>query len=318
MIKVGVLRGGPSSEYEVSLRTGQSILDNFSDEFEVKDILVDKNGDWFLDGFPVMPEKAVKKFNVFFNCLHGAYGEDGKVQQLLDSINAQYTGSGIIGSALAMNKFLAKRTFVLNGIRVPEHMSLRVSPDLNRKLTEIFRTWTMPIVVKPVASGSSIGVSLVNDFHDLQQAVASAFNHSAEIMVEEYIRGREATCGVVENFRSENLYALLPVEIVKPSKLPFSDYDAKYSGESEEIIPGRFSKEEKEEIQRLAKLAHQVLGLRHYSQSDFIVSPHGVYLLEVNTLPRLTEKSLYPKSLEAIGSSLKEFSGHLVNLALNK
>jgi len=317
MIKIGILRGGPSSEYQISLKTGQSVLDNFPEEFELGDILVDKSGDWHLEGLPIIPQKAVQKFDIFFNCLHGAYGEDGKIQQFFDSLNTPYTGSGALGSALAMNKFLAKRTFAMNKIKVPEHESLKASDDLDNDLKRIFRSRTLPIIIKPMNNGSSLGVSLARDFLELQEGVAKAFEYADEIIVEEYIRGREATCGVLENFRGEDLYSFFPVEIVKAQNSGIFDYDTKYEGKSQEIIPGRFSQAEKKEIQRLSKLAHKVLGLRHYSRSDFIVSSNGIYILETNTLPELTENSLYLKSLEAVGLNLKEFNKHLINLVLS-
>jgi len=126
------------------------------------------------------------------------------------------------------------------------------------------------------------------------------------VMIEEYIRGTEATCGVIDGFRGVDRYALLPVEIVSP----------KYPGVSQELCPGRFSDEESKEIQRHAVLAHDALGSRHYSRSDFIISRNGIYALEVNTLPSLTPESLFPKSLEAVGSSLPEFLDHIICLAL--
>jgi len=318
-IRVGILRGGPSNEFEVSLRSGQSILDNLPDSFLARDILIDKKGDWFLEGRKTSPQLLASKVDLFFNCMHGAYGEDGKVQQLLDSLGLPYTGSGAYGSAVAMNKFLAKKAFALNDLKVAQHEVFGVSDVLDEKLREVFQTWLMPVVVKPVNSGSSVGINLAYDFIGLKRAVGDAFNHSTEVMVEEYIKGKEATCGVIEKFRGEDLYTLPVVEIVKPKTSTFFDYDAKYSGESQEIVPGRFSKVERDEIQRLASLAHKVLGLRHYSRSDFIITPKGsIYILETNTLPGLTKESLYPKSLEAIGSNLNEFSRHLVNLALKK
>ncbi|PIR24297.1 D-alanine--D-alanine ligase [Candidatus Campbellbacteria bacterium CG11_big_fil_rev_8_21_14_0_20_44_21] len=318
MIRVGILRGGLSNEFEVSLKTGRSVLDNLPAVFSAKDILIDKKGNWFLEGRQISLKTLASKVDVFFNCLHGAYGEDGKIQQVLDSLGLSYTGSGAYGSSVAMNKFLAKKTFALNDFNVPEHEVAGVSDDLNKKLKEIFQTRLLPVIVKPVKSGSSLGVSLAYGFDDLQKAFAKAFEHFPEIMVEEYIRGKEATCGVLEDFRGEKLYALPVIEIVKPKSSVFFDYEAKYGGKSEEIVPGRFSSEEKKEIQRLSKLSHQVLGLRHYSRSDFIVSPKKIYILETNTLPGLTPESLYPKSLEAVGSNLREFTEHLVNLALKK
>jgi D-alanine-D-alanine ligase len=136
-------------------------------------------------------------------------------------------------------------------------------------------------------------------------------------MVEEFIRGKEATCGVVEKMRDHDLYPLMPVEIRPKGKKMF-DYDAKYSGETEEICPGNFNNEEKLELHRLAQLAHRELGLRHYSRSDFIVSPRGVYYLETNTLPGLTTESLLPKELAASGLQYPNFLEHLINLALRR
>ena len=142
--------------------------------------------------------------------------------------------------------------------------------------------------------------------------------HSSSVLVEEYIKGREATCAVVENFRGETLHALMPVEIVHPNS-EFFDYQAKYSGESQEICPANFDQKQKEEIQRMTAIAHKALQLRHYSRSDFIVSPRGeVYILETNTLPGLTEESLLPKALAAGGTKFPDFLDHLVGLAMTK
>ena len=316
MTKVGILRGGPSNEFDVSLKTGESVLNNLPEKFDLEDILIDKKGNWLRKGKVCTPLEISKNFDVVFNCLHGFYGEDGKVQQALDSLYIPYTGSKALGSALAMNKVLAKRVYVNNGIRVPSHIVLTLEDDLEKELFEIFRSYPIPLIVKPINSGSSVGINLVYSFDDLKRRVAQAFDHSDTIMVEEYIQGREATCGVLENFRGEEIYSLFPVEIVKPQNASFFDYNAKYSGESQEIVPGRFTDKEKREIQELAKKAHKVLGLRHYSRSDFIVSPKGIFILETNTLPGLTTESLYPKSIEAIGLNFPEFLEHLINLAL--
>jgi D-alanine-D-alanine ligase len=150
-------------------------------------------------------------------------------------------------------------------------------------------------------------------------ALEKALKYSDVIIVEEFIKGKEATCGVVENFRGQMIYPLFPVEIIKPKDFEFFGYDAKYSGESSEACPGNFSEKEKKTIQDMAVEAHRILGLRHYSRSDFIVSPkRGVYILEVNTLPGLTKESLLPKSLEAAGCSLSNFLDHVITLALEQ
>ena len=190
---------------------------------------------------------------------------------------------------------------------------------MEKKIIEVWKTFIQPSVVKPMALGSSVGVGIARDFQTFRALILAALEKSDAALVEEYIKGREATCGVVENFRGEEIYQLLPVEIIPPTDKEFFDYQAKYSGISREICPGNFSSAEKAVIQQAAALVHQTLGLGHYSRSDFIISPkRGIYFLEVNTLPGLTNESLLPKSLAAVGCSLSDFLEHLLTLALNR
>ena len=316
-IRIGVLRGGPSSEYEVSLKTGVSVLNNLPDKYSPVDIFIDKSGVWHIQGVPHQPHETFKKVDAIFNALHGEYGEDGKVQKILDTFSVPYTGSKTIASAIGMNKALAKNVFKSHGIKTPYFTVESKSENIDEIASKLFKTFPMPAVVKPIAGGSSVGVSIAYDFRGLKDALAKAFEYSDKALVEEYINGREATCGVVDKFRGKDIYSLLPIEIIKPEKSEFFDYEAKYCGGSQEICPGNFSQSEKEAIQGLAVMAHKVLGLRHYSRSDFIVSPRrGIYILEVNTLPGLTSESLLPKSLQAIGCSLPDFLDHLITLAL--
>ena len=318
-IQVAVLRGGPSSEFEVSLKTGESILKHLSSEkYHARDILIDKKGIWHARGIPIEPRQALEHADVVENAMHGEYGEDGKVQQLLERFGIPYTGSGPLASAIGMNKLLAKQHLLKEGIKTPRHIVLNVREDLSQKLMEVFRTFPQPSVIKPINKGSSVGVTVARDYHEFVEGVQSAFTHSSDILIEEFIRGREATTGVVENFRNEPVYALLPVEIIPPQKHGFFSYDAKYSGETQELCPGNFSPQEKAELIRLAKEVHRILNLRHYSRSDFIVSPRGIYFLEVNTLPGLTSESLFPRSLNAVGSSLSEFLDHIIGLAMSR
>ena len=322
--KVGVLRGGPSSEYEVSLKTGKSVMDNLSvpglaERYEVLDIFIDKEGVWHYLGTPITPENIFKKVDVIFNALHGAYGEDGTVQKLLDTFGIPYTGSTALASAVGMNKVLSKNIYKNNNLKTPLHATVSKKDDLQKEVLKLFKSFPMPAVVKPVNGGSSVGTSLVKTLTELEMAVALALKYSDQALIEEFIAGKEATCGIIDNFRSEPFYALLPVEIQKPVESAFFDYEAKYSGKSEEICPGNFTTEEKNIIQEMAKGAHQALGLRHYSRSDFIIHPRrGIYILETNTLPGLTGESLLPKSLKAVGCSLPDFLDHLIKLALGK
>lgn len=322
LIRVGVLRGGPSSEYEVSLKTGGAVLDalraNYPDVYHTRDILVDRDGVWHLDGLPLDPAESAHRFDVAFNALHGTYGEDGKLQEILEHHGIPFTGSGSLSSAIGMNKILTKKALENHGIRSPywkEVMSEDVARDPDAVARDLFMTFVLPAVIKPASSGSSVGVSIVKAHADIAPALIEAAKHGHSILVEQFIPGIEATCGVIEGFRGEELYALPPVEI--RTKNSFFDYEAKYRGQSEEIVPATFPQKIKKEIEELARKAHRALGLRHYSRTDFIIHPRrGVYVLETNTQPGLTEESLMPKSLRAVGSGLPEFTHHLIRLAI--
>lgn len=317
-IVVGVLRGGPSSEYEVSLKTGASVLAHLPEKYVGHDIFISRDGTWHSQGIPKPLSKIVRKVDVVFNALHGSYGEDGKVQRLLEHFGVPYTGSGPLASAVGMNKMLTKEVYSAHGLKTPQHIFLRKKDAHDAGLVEIFRTFPHPYVVKPSSAGSSVGVSIVRSFPDFKSAVAKALEHSSSVLIEELIKGREATCGVIENFRGEKTYALSPIEIIHPQKNQFFDYEAKYGGESREICPANFTLKVKEEIQNVATLAHNALHLRHYSRSDFIVSSKGIYILETNTLPGLTPQSLVPKALEAGGTKFPDFLDHLITLALSR
>ena len=319
-INVGVLRGGPSSEYDVSLKTGGSVLKNLPEEkYNIHDIFISKDGEWHFRGMPFPPERIINQVDVVFNAMHGEYGEDGTVQQILDTFAVPYTGSNAFSSAICMNKLLTKQGIEPYGIDTPQYTIIEGSEDnLERDIFDIFRNFTQPSVIKPMVGGSSVGVTIANSFDELRDGVYKALGYSNRVLVEEYIHGREVTCGVVEDFRDEDFHALMPVEIVTKGKNSFFDYNAKYNGETDEICPANFDNIIKDEIQRLAIEAHKALGLNHYSRSDFIVSPRGIYFLEVNTLPGLTTESLLPKSLEAGGTKLSDFLDHLVELAMGR
>ncbi len=317
-LRVGVLRGGPGHEYEVSLRTGQNVLRYLpEDEFQPRDILLDRQGRWHLNGLPTMPERLPGQVDVVWNALHGEYGEDGRVQQLFESLGLRYTGSGRLASAVGMNKQLSKEFLRQAGIRTPLGVVVEPEESVDSAILRILRKIGPPWIVKPLDRGSSVGVSYAPLAVALAAAITEARRYSPSVLAEQFIRGREATCGVVNDFRGVPVYSLPPVEIRRPSNAPVWDYQDKYSGQTAEICPGNFSPEEKSEVERLSRLAHETLNLRHYSRSDFIVAPRGVYLLEVNTLPGLTSESLLPKSLAAVGCSYPDFLRHVIHLTLN-
>jgi len=318
-----VLRGGPSLEHEVSLKTGETVLRNLPAKYSAKDIFISKEGEWHLDGKPAHHDQIFRQIDVVFNALHGEYGEDGKVQQLLEAFGVPYTGSGVITSALGMNKILARQAFKSAGLKVPFGFELVLEKELAETAKDIFKKMPPPWVIKYPSGGSSVGVSIARNFDDLEGVLEKVSSFSSKILVEEYIRGREATCGVIDEFRNQKHYALPIVEIIPPAQSGFFSYDAKYGGQTRELCPSNFDMSTKRAIETMAITAHNAIGGRHYSRSDFIVSKkslpadrQGIYILEINTLPGLTAESLLPKALNAVGSSHKELLEHLINLAL--
>ncbi len=327
-IRVAVLRGGPSSEYEVSLKTGDTVLRELremSDKYEGIDIFISKDGTWHVHGIEKSPTQALKHADVAFIALHGQFGEDGKVQRILEHIGVPYTGSESLASAIAMNKHLTKKSLssiagIKDKVKMAAHKLFTRQDREEKGAHGIFREMPHPAIIKPVSAGSSVGVTIVKSYDDLEAALDKAFEHSESVIIEELIEGREATCGVIDSFRDQKHYALLPVEIIPGASSTFFDYGAKYGGQdvamAQEICPGNFDEATQRAIQEAAKLVHSELGLRHYSRSDFMIHPkRGVYFLEVNSLPGLTSESLLPKSVKAVGSTLSHFLDHVITLA---
>ena len=230
--RVAVLRGGPSGEYDVSLKTGGAVLSNLPEKYQPIDVFISKEGTWHMHGVRKLPEEVILHTDVVFNALHGSYGEDGKVQKLLDAFQIPYTGSRTLPSAIAMNKVMTKREIWKHGIKTPLYSTIHISHDIPKRALAIFRTLPQPSVVKPSDAGSSLGTTLARSFEEMLQGVYRALEFSDTVIVEEYVSGREATCGVVDGFRGQKLYALFPVEI-QPKGSPFFDYEAKYSGDSD-------------------------------------------------------------------------------------
>lgn len=313
---VGVLRGGSSKEHDVSLKTGHAILSHLPDEYFTKrDIFIDRAGVWHIGGKPIAPSRALASLDVAVLGLHGEYGEDGEIQKLLERHGVPYTGANSFASYRAMHKMLAKEKAIEAGVLTPRYQFVENTERAEKAVAEAVRAFHQPVIVKPVRWGSSVGISILSGYAPVYKAVVKLLEDGAGgVLIEELIVGTEATAGVVEKLRGEDLYALPPVEIIPPDK-DFFSYSAKYSGATREICPARFPKSVTEELQRLARVMHEALELRHYSRSDFIVSPKGIYYLETNTLPGLTTESLLPKSLSAVGVAFPDFLTHLVNLA---
>lgn len=320
-IRVGVLRGGVSNEYDVSLKTGGNILNVLpKNKYKGVDVLMEKDGTLVVNGRNLKFIDLPQHIDVVFNALHGEFGEDGRVQQLLDATGIPYTGSSALASSLGMNKVTSKEFAERAGVAVPKHILLKKEDvsDIPEFSFSLFKSISQPRIIKPIFGGSSVGMTFASNLEKLKEGIKKGFEYEDVIMLEEHILGREVTCGVIDNFRGQKSYALPVVEIEPPKENDFFDYDAKYNGKSREICPSYLPTELKKKIEEMAVLIHEQLGLRHYSRSDFIIGRNKIYFIEVNTLPGLTEESLLPKSLEVVGLNMSDFVDHVIQLALNK
>lgn len=296
-LRIGVLRGGPSSEYENSIQTGQNVLQHLRETHNPQDIFISKDGTWHVQGIARSPDRILNHIDVIFNALHGEFGEDGKVQEILNRHGARYTGSDKFSSVVAMNKWITKERAILAGIKTPLAFVVRQDDVLFEKAKQVFDSIPHPLVVKPVTGRSSKSIYIVNSFRELLSALENVLSQYPSALVEEYITGKQFSCVAVDDFRGHDTYAFPPV-----------DNDS-----------SRISREEIQITENVSKKIHNLINLSHYSQSDFIVSPRrGVYFLEVNTLPNISEKSLVSRSLESVGVSMKEFLHHVISLPLQK
>ena len=296
--RVAVIRGGQSSDYDVSLKTGEHILSSLrdmSETYEPLDIFISKDGEWHRGGLVHKPYRALEHVDVVWNALHGLYGEDDQVQRILESLQIPFTGSSAVASALAMNKDMAKRLYQKHSLLTPAH-ELITEKDLNEdQLIDIFRNYLPPVVVKSARASGSLSVSLAHTFNELKQSIKEAFTHSPRVLVEEFVKGDKISCAVIEGVKGERTYALPPSS---ESKL-------------------KLTVEENKEIEGMAKRAHEALGLSHYSSSDFIITPRKkIYILETNSLPALHQDSLTRQSLHAIDWRPRDFVSHVLRLAM--
>lgn len=324
-VRVAVLRGGPSSEHEVSLKSGQNVLAAIDQErFDAIDVMITKGEMWeFSDGQLLPTGQALEHLkqiaDIAFIALHGAWGEDGTIQTLLERINLPYTGSGPEASARAMDKGRSNDVFTNADFRVPNYLVVThdswatFQDDLAHKIETNIE---YPLVVKPANGGSSVGVSIVEAEASLHAAMVLAFMSSDLVMLQRFISGREITCAILEDL-SGNARALPPTEIT-PKVSSFFDYRAKYEiGGSEEITPAPLTDGETKAVQQLSQRAHQVLGCRGISRSDFILDQEGRWwILETNTIPGLTSTSLLPQAAAAKGITFTALITQILDRAM--
>ncbi len=306
-IRLALLSGGISSEREVSLNSGQQVFEALDkDKYEItrydpktdlKNLVTDADN---IDAALII--------------LHGPFGEDGTMQGLLDLLDIPYQGAGVLGSAMAMNKLVAKRLY--QGAKVPTPSYQSFFKHENIDLNDIIGPLGLPVVVKPANAGSSVGMTIVKDKNKLASAIALGFEHDDCIIIEKYVKGIELTCGVLGN---EDLEALPVIEIIPGDGHEFFDYKAKYvAGETQEICPARIDDSITKKAQELAIQSHRALFLQGYSRTDLILSNNELTVLETNTIPGMTATSLYPQSAQVHGYSFTKLLDKLIQLSIKE
>lgn len=301
MERVAVLCGGDGREREVSLRSGKAVAEALN-EGGFAAVMVDLTR--------LEDADRLAGYDGAFIAMHGDWGEGGQLQAKLSEMGLPYTGSGPQASALAMNKWESQRFFERAGIPVPKSIFIPKNYD------DVVRELGRNIVVKPCAGGSTVGVSIIPELtpQNLNEALSLAReSYAGEVMAEEYIAGREITCAVWEK---DGKAEALPVIEIKPHE-GYYDYTNKYTkGATEYIVPAEIPDDAAKMIGDYAVRAHEVLGCRAYSRSDFRLTPEGrAYILEVNTAPGMTATSLVPKAAKAVGISMSEFVSAIMRMA---
>jgi D-alanine-D-alanine ligase len=306
-LTVALLSGGISSEREVSLNSGDQVFEALDKEkYEI--LRYDPKTD--LARLVV----DAPRIDVALIILHGPYGEDGTVQGLLDLLNIPYQGSGVLGSAIAMNKLVSKQLYQQAGLPLPPYIV--IGSDSGIEPAMCVQRIGLPLVVKPVVGGSSVGMSIVKSEDTLKSAIEIAFEHDMMVLIEAYIEGIELTGGVIGN---HDLEALPIIEIIPSKDHEFFDYEAKYTeGVTQEICPARIDDSLTEKAQTYAKMSHTALACRGYSRTDMILNGRDIYVLETNTIPGMTATSLFPQSAAVAGITFSQLLDKLIALGIEE
>lgn len=305
-IQLALLAGGASGEREVSL-AGAAGFEEALDRKKYELCRYDPKTDL------AKLATDADSIDVAFILLHGTYGEDGTVQGYLDLLGIPYQGSGVLGSALAMDKNMAKILYRLHDLPVADWEMAKVEDMTNP--ARLLETLQFPLVIKPIREGSSLGMSVAGDMEELREGICLAYEHDSEVMVEQFITGREITVGVLGN---KELTPLPLIEIIPGDEFVFFDYTAKYKeGASREICPAPVDESIAERAKEFAVEAHKALQLRGYSRTDMMLAPDGsLYILETNTIPGMTPTSLLPQAAKEFGLNFTELIDRLLQLAL--
>ena len=322
---VAVVMGGFSDEYKVSLKSGQLIYDSLDrDLYNVYKVVVLKEEWYFLneneEKLPInkgdfsvtLSDGAILKFDVCFNIIHGAPGENGELQGYWNAIGQKYTGCDFYKSALTFNKKDTLAVLAKYGIPSAKSFYLRKGESINEE--KIVEELGLPLFVKPNQSGSSLGISKVKAKSELAAAIEFAFKEDDEILIESFLNGMEVSVGVID-YKGETI--VLGITEIVPHK-EFFDYEAKYEGASEEITPARLDEETRYKVEKIAKHAYESLGMSGFSRSEYIIMDGTPYMLEMNTNPGFSPASILPQQAKIYGISIKDLCGNEVEKALKK
>lgn len=322
---VAVVMGGFSDEYKVSLKSGQLIYDSLDrDLYNVYKVVILKDEWYFLneneEKLPInkgdfsvtLSDGAILKFDVCFNIIHGAPGENGELQGYWNAIGQKYTGCDFYKSALTFNKKDTLAVLAKYGIPSAKSFYLRKGENINED--KIVKELGLPLFVKPNQSGSSLGISKVKAKSELAAAIEFAFKEDDEILIESFLKGMEVSVGVID-YKGETI--VLGITEIVPHK-EFFDYEAKYEGASEEITPARLDEETRYKVEKIAKHAYESLGMSGFSRSEYIIMDGTPYMLEMNTNPGFSPASILPQQAKIYGISIKDLCGNEVEKALAK
>lgn len=297
-MKVGVLMGGISSEREVSLKSGNSIM-NYIDKnkYEVVPVVIDDKEDII---------NKVKGLDFALLALHGKFGEDGTVQSVLQTLDIPYSGCGPISSGLCMDKDLTKRVLLAHGIRTARWINVSSVDEIDYNYIE---EMGYPVFVKPTNGGSSVATFKITCKEDIKGAVEEGLKWDSEVMIEEFVKGDEITCPVFDG-------KMLPVIAIKPNS-DFFDYTQKYSADGADEFVIELEDKLQKEVESMALKTYKALKCQVYSRIDMIINGDGVpYILEVNTLPGMTSASLFPKSAAAVGIDYSALINMIIETSL--
>ena len=306
-IRLALLSGGKSSEREVSLKSGDQVLEALDkNKYDIKRYDPQTDLNQLIADAP--------NLDVALIIMHGRWGEDGTIQGLLDLLELPYQGSGVMASAVGMNKEVSKMLYQQAGLKVPREIYFSRHDIINAAAVEV--VVGLPAIIKPVNEGSSIGITVAHSPEQVLDGINHALRYDHRVLVEEFITGLEVTAAVLGN---DDLQALPLVEIIPGESYHFFDHEAKYKpGATKEIVPARLSPEMTTLVQECGLKAHQALGCRGYSRTDTIIQGNDIYVLETNTIPGMTATSLFPQAAAAAGIPFPDLLDRLVELALEK